>query len=448
MKYFRSFMGGMFEVRIASIFFYLGTTKRMYTMRIETILRKLCNFKGFVIESCRMTDRKDIVFKLRERKGVKAICAGCGQDGPTYDRLDRRLFEFIPFWGLRCFFDYSMRRVECRNCGVKVEKVPWSDGKSSLTVHFQLFLASWAKLLAWKTVAEKFRTSWDTVRRAVTSVVSYGLEHRCLSGIEALGVDEIQWQKGHKYLTLVYQLNGATRRLLWVGKDRTAKSFRSFFDGMEKAHAGFCAGIRFLCSDMWKAYLKVAKEKLPDVVHILDRFHVMQKFSKAIDRVRAEEARRLKKEGNAPVLKHSRWCFLKRPANLTDKERFKLKDLLKMNIGIVRAYLLKEQFQFFWEYKSPAWAGKFLDTWCRKAARSRLRPMKDIAKMLMNHRELMLNWFKAKKQYNSGIVEGLNYKVNILVRKAFGFRSFEIIETALYHQLGDLPEPQLEHRFW
>ena len=119
-----------------------------------------------------------------------------------------------------------------------------------------------------------------------------------------------------------------------------------------------------------------------------------------------------------------------------------------MNIGIVRAYLLKEQFQFFWEYKSPAWAGKYLDTWCNKANRSRLRPMKDIAKMLLNHRELMLNWFRAKKKYNSGIVEGLNYKVNTLVRKAFGFRSFDVIETALYHQMGDLPEPELEHRLW
>ena len=199
---------------------------------------------------------------------------------------------------------------------------------------------------------------------------------------------------------------------------------------------------------MWKAYIKVAAKRLPGVIHILDRFHIMQKFSKSIDKIRAEEARRLRKEGTPPVLKHSRWCFLKRPSNLTDKERFKLKDLLKMNISIVRAYLLKEQFQLFLEYKSPAWAKKFLDTWCAKANRSRLQPIKDISKMLQRHRDLILNWFKAKKQYNSGIVEGLNYKVNNTVRKAFGYRSFSIIETALYHQLGDLPKPQFEHDFW
>jgi transposase len=417
-------------------------------MRIETILGKRCQFKGFVIEKCRMAEKDRLTFDVRERKGSMAVCSGCGQNAPGYDRLPPRRFEFIPLWGMAVLFLYSMRRVACPDCGIVVEKVPWSDGKSPQTIHFQVFLADWAKLLSWKTVAEKFRTSWDIVRRAVETVVAYGLANRRLDGVSAIGVDEIQYRKGHKYLTLVYQLDSGTRRLLWVGKDRTAECFRSFFDGMEKAHEGFCAGIGFLCSDMWKAYLRVAKERLPDVVHILDRFHVMGKFGKAIDKIRAEEARRLRKEGKAPVLKHSRWCFPKRPANLTDKERFKLKDLLKMNIGIVRAYLLKEQFQFFWEYKSPAWAGKFLDTWCCKAARSRLRPMKDVAKTLVNHRELLLNWFRAKKQYNSGIVEGLNYKVNTLVRKAFGYRSFEIIETALYHQLGDLPEPDFENRFW
>ncbi len=99
-------------------------------------------------------------------------------------------------------------------------------------------------------------------------------------------------------------------------------------------------------------------------------------------------------------------------------------------------------------YKSPAWAGKFLDTWCDKANRSRMLPMKSISSMLQRHKDLLLNWFKAKKQYNSGIVEGLNYKVNILVRKAFGFKSFEVIKVALYHQLGDLPKPNFEHQFW
>ena len=416
-------------------------------MRLETILGRLCEFKGFVIDGCEMIGKEKLLIAVRPRKGSKGSCANCGTRAPSYDTLPARDFEFIPIWGLVVFLVYAMRRIDCPTCGVTVESVPWSDGKSPRTLHQQAFLASWAKLLAWKTVAEKFGTSWDSVSRSVAVVVAYGLAHRCLDGVEAIGVDEVAFGKGHKYLTLVWQLNGC-RRLIWVGKDRTMKSFADFFDTMESLKSGFAADVKFVCSDMWKAYISVAKKRLPDAIHILDRFHVMQKFGKAIDKIRAEEARRLKKEGRPPVLKHTKWCFLKRPGNLTTKERFRLRDLLSMNLRIVKAYLMKEQFQCFWEYKSPAWAGKFLDTWCDKAKRSRLAPMAAIAKTLLGHRELLLNWFRAKKQYNNSIVEGLNFKVNTMVRRAFGYRSFDVIETALFHQLGDLPEPKFSHQFW
>jgi len=417
-------------------------------MRIETILKNICDFKGFVFEDVKMVGDTRLEVAVRERVGTRPVCSRCGKPGPCYDHLGERTFEFIPFWGIRCFFKHKMRRVDCPACGVTVEKVPWGDGKSPLTSHFQAFLAGWAKLLSWKTVAEKFHSSWDAVRRAVEAVVAYGLARRELDGVGALGVDEIQWLKGHKYLTIVWQLDGKARRLLWVGKDRTIKAFTGFFKSMEKLRPGFSRDVKFVCSDMWKAYITVVRRRLPAAVHILDRFHVMQKFSKAVDKTRAEEARKLKAEGKEPVLKHSKWCFLKRRANLTSKEKGKLKGLLKMNLRVVKAYLLKEQFQLFWEYVSPAWAGKFLDAWCAMAKKSTIEPMAAVANTLEGHRELLLNWFRAKKQYNNGIVEGMNFKVNFLVRRSFGFRTYDVIETALYHQFGDLPEPKFTHSFW
>jgi len=134
--------------------------------------------------------------------------------------------------------------------------------------------------------------------------------------------------------------------------------------------------------------------------------------------------------------------------HLTEKQSGRLSELLKMNLRTVKAYLLKENFQRFWEYVRPTWAGKFLDRWCNSAMKSRIDPMKDIAKMLRSHRELILNWFRAKKRFNSGIVEGLNLKWNLTVRKSFGFRTPEALKTASYHQLGDLPEPEFTHRFY
>ena len=134
--------------------------------------------------------------------------------------------------------------------------------------------------------------------------------------------------------------------------------------------------ISFICSDMWEPYLKVIQEKCCEALHILDRFHIVAKMNKALDEVRAEETRRMKREGRDPVLKKSRWLLLKRGENLGDEQHFRLRDLLRYNLKTVSAYLLKEAFQQLWDYNSPAWAGKFLDEWCHQTMRSRIEPMK------------------------------------------------------------------------
>jgi len=392
---------------------------------------------------------KRIIITVNSRSNSKPVCSNCGNPGSSYDTLYPRQFQHVPFWGFQVFFEYSMRRVNCRHCNrVIVEKVPWSDGKNHITHYYAKYLASWAKLISWKEVAERFRTSWQTVAKAVEEFVEYGLKHRNIEGITAIGIDEVQWHKGHKYLTLVYQIDAGCRRLLWIGEKRTQKTLLRFFYQFGKIEKGFASGIEVICSDMWKPYLKVIAKKLPAAIHVLDKFHIMQKFGKAIDKVRASEAKRLKEQGGEPVLAKSRWCFLKRKGNLTEKQSFKLKELLDINLKTVRAYLLKEQFHKFWEYKSPAWAGKFLDSWCHAVMYSKIEPMKDVAKMLCSHRELILNFFRAKKQFNSGIVEGYNRKINLTIRKSFGFRTFKYAEIALYHQIGELPEPVYTHEFW
>jgi transposase len=326
-----------------------------------------------------------------------------------------------------------------------VEEVPWADGKHSLTKAYMIFLARWARKLSWKETAESFRTSWDQVCHAVQFVVDWGLAHRTLGPISAIGVDEIQYAKGHKYLTLVYQIDSGFARLLWVGQERTVETFQAFFAmlGTELS-----SKIQFVCSDMWKPYLQVVGEKCSQALHILDRFHIVAKMNAALDDVRAAESRKMAQDGHEPLLKKSRWCILKRKANLTSQQKFRLRDLLRYNLQTVRAYLLKEDFQRFWDYDSPTWAGRYLDFWCQETMRSRIEPMKKIAKTLRAHRELILNYFKAKKQFSSGMVEGLNNKVKVTMRKSYGFRTFHITELALYHAMGKLPEPKLTHEFF
>ena len=417
-------------------------------MRIITLLNKTYYLKSFVYQKDQLEDvngKEAYVVDIVPRKNSQAVCSVCGQRGPTYDhQQESRLFEFVPLWGILVYFRYLMRRVNCQTCGVKIESVPWAEGKCRLTVAFQIFLAKWARRLSWKETAEIFETSWENVFRSVKLVVSYGLYHRNLDGITAIGIDEWQFNKGHKYLTLVYQINEGMKRLLFVTKDRTKASLNRFFDEMGQERS---KKIEFVCTDMWKNYLTVIAERIPHALNILDRFHIVQNLNKALDKVRAAEARRLVQQGYENVLVHTKYCFLKNRENLTPKQKTKLDDVLQYDLKSVRAFLLKESFQIFWTYTSPYWAEWYLKKWCARVMRSRIEPMKDFVKTLRNHQPLMMNWFKAKKAFSSGTVEGLNRKINLVTRKSYGFRNYDILRIALFHTMGELPEPELTHRF-
>jgi len=416
-------------------------------MLVKTILNRVEKHTSFVYGNCRFVEedsRPIIEIEVKARANSQPICSGCSKRRPGYDTLPSRRFQFVPLWGIAVFFLYAMRRVDCPTCGVKVEAIPWAQGKNRLTITYSWFLARWSKRLSWKEVADVFHTSWDSIVRSVKMAVTWGLAHRDLDGITAIGIDEIAWKKGPKFATLVYQIDNGIKRLLWIGRKRTAKTLLRFFDWFGKERSDV---LRFVCSDMWKPYLRVIAQKACNAVNVLDRFHIAGHMNKAIDEVRAKETKELKAKGMEPILTHSRWCLLKRPENLTEKQDIKLKEILGSNLKTIRAYLLKEDFQFFWEYKSAAWAGKFLDKWCFRAIRSRLKPMKKVAKMLRSHRELLLNWFRAKGRITLGAVEGLNNKVKVTTKKAYGFRSFDLLEIALYQAVGDLPEPFFTHKF-
>ncbi len=416
-------------------------------MLLKTTLNRIAPQKSFVYGKVSLVSKgKQLALEveIEARRNSRAVCSGCHRKRAGYDQLPVRRFEFVPLWQIAVFFVYAMRRVDCPKCGVIVEEVPWSDGKSPVTTAYRWFLAGWAKRLSWLEVALIFHTTWETVYRSVEYAVAWGLARRTMTGIKAIAVDEVQWQRGHHYLTLVYQIDAGFRRLLWIGLDRTEESLRGFFQTITDETKN---SIRYLCSDMWKPYLNVLAQEVSGAIHVLDRFHIMQAMNKAIDEVRAEEARRLKRDGYEPVLKRARWCLLKRPENLTKKQTVRLAELVQYNLKSVRSYLLREDFQRFWTYQYHGWASRFLHEWCTRTMRSKIEPMKKVARRLRSHEELILNWFKARGTISAGIAEGLNNKVKLTTRKAYGFRTFDAVKNALYHSLGALPEPEFTHRF-
>ncbi len=416
-------------------------------MQVKTILNRIQKHRGFVYGPVQLEEQGGglaLTVDIYPHQRNRPQCAGCGRRGPQYDRLAPRRFEFVPLWGLRVFFLYMMRRVDCPRCGVSVEQVPWADGKHQLTTTYAWFLARWAKRLSWQEVATVFRTSWDQVFRSAAMAVAWGRDHVNLAGIEAIGIDEIQWQHGHHYLTLVYQIDVGRKRLLWIGQERRVKTLLKFFRWFGKART---TALRFICSDLWKPYLKVVAKKAGHALHILDRFHIAQHMSTAIDQVRRAEVHDLKQRGRQPLLTKARWLLLKHHVNQTADERTRLRDLVRHNLRAVRAMLLRETFEPFWTYRSVDWAGAFLDEWCVQVMRSQIEPMKKVARMLRRHRPLLMNWFRARGQISAASVEGLNNKAKLTTRKAYGFRSYRCLEIALYHTLGQLPEPEATHRF-
>lgn len=420
-------------------------------MRLITILNSTLDFKSFVFEKCSSPKRNSadttpmLEITVRPRKGSKPICSGCKQKRPGYDTLPLRHFEHIPLWGFLVFFLYAPRRVQCSQCGVKVEDIPWANGKSPLTTSYCWFLADWAKRLSWQEVADSFKTTWHHVFTACQMAVEWGRKQLKLDNIRSIGIDEVLWHRGKKFLTVVYQIDPHCKRLLWIGKGRSRRTLAAFFKwlGTERT-----ANLEFVCSDIWQAYIKEVKQKVQGVLHVLDRFHIVSLIHKAIDQVRAQEARKLKDKGEQPVLKKTKWVLLKNPEKLTQKQGQKLVELLNQNLQTVKSYLLKESFKRLWEYVSPYWAGKFIDRWTRKVMYSRIEPMKKAARTIREHKPLILNWFRAKKAISQGVVEGFNNKLKLTFKKSYGFRTFKAAEIQLYHTLGDLPCPDTTHKFF
>lgn len=429
-----------------------STRRPAIQLQVKTLLNAIQRFPGFVFHDIRLCRHRDgrpsgIEITAKPHEAIAARCSRCLQPAAGYDRLPPRRWLFVPLWGIVTWFLYAARRVNCPTCGIVIEHVPWSEGKRPVTLAMMCFLSQWARRLSWRETARAFQTSWECVYRSVEWCVQWGLAHRKLEGVEAIGVDEIHWGRGKRadnFLTVIYQIDSHCRRLLWVGRRRTQATLRR---GLAALGEPVVSGLRFVCSDMWKPYLNVIAAKAAQALHVLDRFHITMHLNQALDQVRRAESGRLRDQGAGQKLKRMRWQLLRRGSRVRGLARQRLNGLLRGNLATGRAWLLKEMFRDFWRYRSLTWARAFLSVWTERALRSRLEPMRKVARMLRAHEELLMNWFRAKGEISAGAVEGLNNKIRVVTRRSYGFRTYGAMEIALYHTLGRLPDPELTHRF-
>ena len=260
-------------------------------------------------------------------------------------------------------------------------------------------------------------------------------------------MDEIFWGRGRRseaFLTVIYQIDGHCRRLLWVGRKRTQATLNRGLDALGSEVVG---GLKYVCSDMWKPYLKVLARRAGQAVHILDRFHITHAPESGGGRSAAGGKHPAQRSTPGPAAQENALEIVAQGQHRARAGEGEIGGLLAGRLATGRAWDLKEAFQHFWTYRSPVWAGGFLDYWTQRAMRSRLEPLKKVARMLRSHEALILNWFKARGEVATGATEGLNNKIRVVTRRAYGFRTYKAMEIALYHNLGKLPEPEFTHEF-
>ena len=402
-------------------------------MRISYLIRKALHLQVHRVVRVREVAGGKIEAYLERIRGRRLECGKCGKKARYRDRRPMRRWRDLFLLKQPLVIVYAPCRVCCESCGIHVEKVPWAAPRARVTKALAHEIAVWTRRLSWKDAAELFRVNWKTVMAVVKGVVEWGLKHRKLKAVHEMGMDEVSRKKGHKYLTLFWDLK--RKVLLWIGEERTEATVEGFFKWWGKRRA---RSLRAVCLDMWRPYVKVVKAKATQAVLVFDRFHVVRHLNEAIDEIR----RKVMAQEKAPwvaLLKGTKYLWITNPWNLRQDKRLQLQALLKLNLPLVKAYILKEAFRRLWEYTYRGAAAKWLAGWLRSVKRTKLEPLKKFAAMVEKHWDGILAWVDLG--INNGVVEGMNNKIGLVKRRAFGLRKPENQKLAIYHCCANLPLP-------
>jgi transposase len=322
-------------------------------------------------------------------------------------------------------------RSECPEHGVKTITVPWAGPNSRFTLLFERFAID--VMIAAKSIKEAAKLlglSWDQVHHIQARAVQRGLARRDLEEIKHVGIDEKSFLKGHKYASLMTDIDG--ERVLDVVEGRTLESANELW---AKLPAEVRGGINAVAMDMWDAFITSTKENAPqaDIVH--DKFHISKYLTEAVDKVRRAEHKELMAEGNNS-LKGMKYAFLKNPENMNEKEKARFNELRMDVLKAGRAWSIKETFGEFWAYTYQASAEKFFKRWYWWATHSRLKPMADVAKTLKRHLDNILTYLRHR--ITNAITEGFNSKIQSIKANARGYRNFANYRIAILFYCGKL----------
>ena len=324
----------------------------------------------------------------------------------------------------RIYLDFEYRRVSCPECGVRQERLAWLSDSRRFTRRFAQAVGRQCRELSVDRVAEMHQLSWGQVRRLeVTYMEALLAKHPVPKRLRSIGIDEVSIRKGHSYAIVVADLD--RQRPIWMSSSpgRTEADMDRFFNDIGTQH---CRRIKLAVMDMWKAFRNSTSEHAPQARIVFDKFHVLRHLSNALDEIRRQEYKRVN-DKERTYIKGQRYTLLSHKANLDTQGRRSLKLLLKANKRLHKAYLLKESFGQLWDYSYPASARKFFENWKAQLRWQKLEPFEKFAAMIENHWEGIVSYCHPDNKVSLGFMEGLNNKIRVIQRRAYGIRSDEYL---------------------
>jgi transposase len=374
--------------------------------------------------------------------GTRFACPKCGRSSPVYDHLAERRWRHLDSCHFRTVLHAHPPRIKCETDGVLQVELPWAEPGSRFTRMFESLAIDVLRAADIKNAAEILSVTWDEAWHIMQRAVIRGRAAKANKLPTLIGVDEKSYAKGHKYVTVVYNLQTST--VEYLGQGRDFSSLAAYFKAFEPAAL---EGIEGISLDMCQAYINACNQFVPEAETkmVFDRFHIMSNMLDAVDRVRKRENRELQRQGDTTLAK-SRYLWLYSPENMPPKAAERFKDLKDANLRTARAWAIKESLRELWSYTSVTWAHKFLQRWHFWATHSKLPEMIKVAKLIRSHLGGVMNYFKHR--ITNAVAEGLNSKIATIQKRAYGFRNLDNFITAIYFHCGglDLWPHRMTHR--
>lgn len=410
-------------------------------MTAYKLIGKLLKFKGFrcVGLAFRRGGRLDVLVKPF-KNGCR--CPHCGRRGNIVrQRAEPRYWRDIPVGPWSVWLMYWPREIHCATHGRVSERLPWADAESRVTYRLEYLMLRYCQIMSQKAAAKLLRLPASTLSDLLHRLIRRLRDGHRIRGLKTIGIDEVSYHKGHKYATLVYDLDRSC--VVWIGQGKGRETIDRFFNEALSDYQK--ARIQSACCDMSQAYIGAIETHCPNATLVLDRFHIVKSLNEAVDEVRKEQWREAT-EANRKALKGMRWLLYRHSSTRTREDTRNLKALDKHNRRIYRAWRLKEEFEHFWDYKATWAAERFLKRWTKSALLSRLEPMRKFVHTLRKHQQAVVAFIDTR--VTNAIAEGINRIVRMVNNRASGYRHLDAFSDMIYLAAGDLDLPeQIPGRF-